>query len=59
MGKESSHYEETPSPWTFAKDYLPGQRETTSQATGVNGDLRHWFWWLRHNNIGVNSTFVD
>jgi len=49
MGKEFSHYEGTPSTWTFAKNYLPIQFEPTAKATGVNGNLRNWFWWLRYD----------
>jgi len=50
MGKEFSHYEETPSTWTFAKDDLPVQLKATPEATGVDGDLRHWFWWFRDDD---------
>ncbi len=39
IGVESSHREGTASTWTFAKDYLPGQFEATTEAMGINRDL--------------------
>jgi len=47
MEKEFSHYERTPSTWTFAKDYLPVQFEAAHSTVSVDGDLLHWFRRLR------------
>jgi len=51
MGEESSHCEGTPSTWTLAKDYLPGQLETTHSTVGINDYLCHWFRRLRDNYL--------
>ncbi len=56
MGKEFSHYEETPSTWTFAKDDLPVQLKATTEATGINWDYLPWFWWLRDYDAKVVFT---
>jgi len=50
MGEESSHCEGSPSTWTLAHDDLPGQLEATHSTVGVNGEILHWFWWLRDND---------
>ncbi len=56
IGVESSHREGTASTWTFAKDYLPGQFEATTEATGINRDLPHRFMWITDNNAQVIPT---
>jgi len=47
MGVGFSHCEGTPSTWTLAKDDLPIQLEATHSTVGVDGNLRHGFWWVR------------
>jgi len=56
IGVESSHREGTASTWTFAKDYLPGQFEATTEATGINRDLPHPFGRIADNNAQVVLT---
>ncbi len=56
IGVESSHREGTASTWTFAKDYLPGQFEATTEATGINRDLPLWLRRIRDNNAQVVLT---
>jgi len=56
MKKEFSHYERTPSTWTFAKDYLPVQLKAATEATGVDGDLLDRLGRLRDNNSQVVFT---
>ncbi len=56
IGVESSHREGTASTWTFAKDYLPGQFEATTEATGINRDLPRRFRRISDNNAQVVLT---
>ncbi len=56
IGVESSHREGTASTWTFAKDYLPGQFDATTEATGINRDLPLRFRRITDKNAQVVLT---
>ncbi len=56
IGVESSHREGIASTWTFAKDYLPGQFEATTEAAGINRDLPHPFGRITDNHAHVIFT---